>query len=32
MSQKTPRIAGGKSILSNCRMLCKACNRRKGGV
>ena len=27
-----PWHAGGKSILSNCRMLCKACNRRKGGV
>jgi len=27
-----PWHAGGKSVLSNCRMLCKACNRRKGGV
>jgi len=27
-----PWHAGGKSILSNCRMLCKPCNRRKGGV
>lgn len=26
-----PWHAGGKSVLSNCRMLCKACNRRKGG-
>jgi hypothetical protein len=27
-----PWHAGGKSILSNCKMLCKACNRRKGGI
>lgn len=27
-----PWHSGGKSTLSNCRMLCKACNRRKGGV
>lgn len=27
-----PWHAGGKSISSNCRMLCKSCNRRKGGV
>lgn len=27
-----PWHAGGRSVLSNCRMLCKACNRRKGGV
>lgn len=28
----TPWHAGGRSVLSNCKMLCKACNRRKGGV
>jgi hypothetical protein len=27
-----PWHAGGRSVLSNCRMLCKSCNRRKGGV
>jgi len=27
-----PWHAGGRSIASNCRMLCKSCNRRKGGV
>ena len=27
-----PWHAGGRSVLSNCRMLCKACNRRKGGI
>ena len=27
-----PWHAGGKSVLSNCQMLCKACNRRKSGV
>ncbi len=27
-----PWHAGGKSVLANCRMLCKACNRRKGGI
>jgi hypothetical protein len=27
-----PWHSGGRSVLSNCRMLCKACNRRKGGV
>lgn len=27
-----PWHSGGKSILSNCKMLCKSCNRRKGGV
>lgn len=27
-----PWHAGGRSIASNCRMLCKACNRRKGGT
>ncbi|VTU41833.1 MULTISPECIES: HNH endonuclease family protein [unclassified Variovorax] len=27
-----PWHAGGKSILANCKMLCKSCNRRKGGV
>lgn len=27
-----PWHSGGKTILSNCRMLCKPCNRRKGGV
>ncbi len=26
-----PWHAGGRTVLSNCRMLCKACNRRKGG-
>lgn len=28
----TPWHLGGRTILDNCRMLCKACNRRKGGV
>lgn len=27
-----PWHAGGRSVLSNCKMLCKSCNRRKGGV
>ncbi len=27
-----PWHGGGKSILTNCQMLCKACNRRKSGV
>lgn len=27
-----PWHAGGRSVLSNCRMLCRSCNRRKGGV
>lgn len=27
-----PWHSGGKSILANCQMLCKACNRRKGGI
>ena len=27
-----PWHAGGKSVLSNCQMLCKACNRRKSGI
>ena len=27
-----PWHAGGKSILANCHMLCKSCNRRKGGI
>lgn len=27
-----PWHAGGRSILVNCQMLCKACNRRKGGI
>ena len=27
-----PWHAGGRSVLSNCKMRCKACNRRKGGV
>ena len=27
-----PWHSGGRTVLSNCRMLCKACNRRKGGV
>lgn len=27
-----PWHAGGKTISSNCQMLCKACNRRKGGI
>jgi 5-methylcytosine-specific restriction endonuclease McrA len=27
-----PWHSGGRSVLSNCKMLCKACNRRKGGV
>lgn len=27
-----PWHAGGRTVLSNCKMLCKACNRRKGGV
>lgn len=27
-----PWHTGGRSVLSNCKMLCKACNRRKGGV
>lgn len=27
-----PWHSGGKSILANCQMLCKGCNRRKGGI
>lgn len=27
-----PWHSGGKSVLTNCQMLCKACNRRKGGI
>lgn len=27
-----PWHSGGASVLSNCKMLCKSCNRRKGGV
>lgn len=27
-----PWHSGGKSIPANCQMLCKACNRRKGGI
>jgi len=27
----TPWSQGGKTILENCQMLCKECNRRKGG-
>lgn len=27
-----PWHAGGKSISTNCKMLCRACNRRKGGA
>lgn len=27
-----PWHAGGRSVLSNCQMRCKACNRRKGGI
>ena len=28
----TPWILGGKTIAENCQMLCKECNRRKGGM
>lgn len=28
----TPWHAGGKTVASNCQMLCKECNRRKSGV
>ena len=27
----TPWCEGGKTILENCQMLCRECNRRKGG-
>jgi hypothetical protein len=27
-----PWHAGGRTVASNCRLLCKSCNRRKGGV
>jgi Restriction endonuclease len=27
----TPWILGGKTVAENCQMLCKECNRRKGG-
>jgi len=28
----TPWISGGKTVAENCQMLCKECNRRKGGT
>ena len=28
----TPWHAGGRTIAENCQMLCKECNRRKGGI
>lgn len=28
----TPWHAGGTTTASNCQMLCKECNRRKGGI
>jgi len=28
----TPWSLGGKTVAENCQMLCKECNRRKGGV